>query len=160
MLQFSVKDTVNAAFTYAINYGCIKDSVLFFHPAGNGVNYWKWDIDENQQSALQNPQALYSVFNQKQIQLIVSNGFCNDTSNQIILLENFLKADFSVFKDNCPSEPVPFTGSAKGKIVTHSWDFGDGGTATAVDPSHIYTVPFQQTTYTVRLCTFPIKTGF
>jgi gliding motility-associated-like protein len=150
MLPFFVKDTVNAAFTYAINYGCMKDSVLFFHPAGNAVNYWKWTLDDNQQSTLQNPQALYSVFNQKQIQLIVSNGFCSDTSNQTILLENFLKADFLVAKDNCPSEPVPFTGSAKGKIVTHTWDFGDGGTVTGVDPSHIYAVPFQQTTYTVR----------
>lgn len=149
MLSFSVKDTVNADFTYAIHYGCVKDSVDFSHPALNGVNSWQWNLDERQQSSLQNPQGLYSVFDQKKIALIVSNGFCSDTSEQTIILENYLKADFTVYEDNCPLEPVPFAGTAKGKIAAHSWDFGDGGTATNVNPSHAYMVPFQQTAYTI-----------
>jgi gliding motility-associated-like protein len=150
MLPFAIKDTVNAAFTYNIKYGCVKDTIAFSHAAQNGVNSWKWTLDENQQSSLQNPQALYSVFNEKKVQLIVSNGFCSDTSDQGILLENFLKADFSVFEDNCPSELIPFTASSKGKIVRHDWDFGDGGTATGATPSYAYAVPPRQTAYTVR----------
>ncbi|MDB5207754.1 MAG: hypothetical protein JWR72_2829 [Flavisolibacter sp.] len=150
MLPFNVKDTVNANFTYAINYGCIKDTVAFFHPALDGVSSWQWNLDENQQSISQNPQALYSVFNQKNVRLIVSNGFCSDTSNQTILLENYLKADFSVFEDNCPSEAIPFTSMSKGKIAMHNWDFGDGGSANGANPSYTYAAPLRQTVYTVR----------
>lgn len=149
-ISFSVKDTVNADFTYAIHYGCSKDSIAFFHNAANGVNNWKWNLDENQQSYLQNPVGIYSVFNQKKIQLAVSNGFCTDTSEQTILLENYLKADFSVYEDNCPNEPVAFTSTAEGKIKAYNWDFGDGGIATDKDPTHIYAAPYQQTAYAVH----------
>ncbi len=150
-LTFSVKDTVNADFTYAINYGCTKDTVNFFHPAGNGVNSWSWTLDEGQKSSLQNPQALYSIFNvSKGITLAVSNGFCRDSAEGTITLINYLKADFDVYEDNCPNELVTFTSKAVGKIAQHNWDFGDGGTGSGVTPSHIYSVPFRQTTYTTR----------
>jgi gliding motility-associated-like protein len=149
MLPFTVKDTVSAAFTYAIGYGCVKDTVAFFHPALNGVNSWQWNLDEAQQSSLQNPQGIYAVFNEKKVQLIAGNGFCSDTSNQSILLENYLKADFSVFEDNCPAEAIPFTSLSKGKITSHHWAFGDGGTATGSAPFHTYGAPLRQTPYTV-----------
>ena len=99
---------------------------------------------------MQNPQGLYAVFNQKKVQAIVSNGFCADTSEQTVLLDNYLQSDFSVFEDNCPSEPVAFTGKAAGKIAAHNWDFGDGGTAAVADPTHFYASPDRQTVFTVR----------
>ncbi|MDQ3279575.1 MAG: PKD domain-containing protein, partial [Bacteroidota bacterium] len=101
-ISFTVKDTVNAGFTYQLRYGCEKDTVLFFHNGANGVNKWQWNLDEGQNSNQQNPAGLYAVFNGKKIQLQVSNGFCTDSSEQTIVLDNFLKADFSLFEDNCP----------------------------------------------------------
>jgi gliding motility-associated-like protein len=149
-LSFSVKDTVNADFTYNIFYGCEQDVVAFQHP-GNGASQWTWNLDESQQSNLQNPEAHYTLFNQpKTVKLVVSNGFCSDTTEQVITLENFLKADFSVFEDNCPNEAVPFTSAAEGTIIAHSWSFGDGTTASEKDPTHIYAAPYRQTTYAVR----------
>jgi gliding motility-associated-like protein len=150
-LTFSVKDTVNADFTYQKFYGCTFDTVNFFHPGGNGVNNWQWTLDENQTSAQQNPQALYRNFNQKNIRLVVGNGFCTDTASQVVALTNFLKADFSVYEDNCPNEPVKFTSLAQGQLITgHSWTFGDGGTATDASPTHIYLQPYNTTAYIVR----------
>lgn len=150
-LPFSVKDTVNAGFTYRIGYGCTRDTVNFFHSAANGVNAWNWTMDEGQQSALQNPQALYLLFNvTKRITLAVSNGFCRDSSEQNLTLENYLKADFDVYQDNCPNEAVSFTGKAVGKIVQYNWDFGDGGRGNGTAPSHVYSAPFRQTAYAVR----------
>ena len=122
-LSFSVADTVNADFNYVIGYGCSIDTVQYFHSGGNGVNQWKWDLDEGQQSNLQNPKGLYSVFDEKTIQLAVSNGFCTDSSQQKIGLNNFLKADFTVFEDNCPSELIPFTNNSAGKIISYAWAF-------------------------------------
>lgn len=150
-LSFSVKDTVNAGFTYRIGYGCTKDTVSFFHPGANGVNAWNWSLDEGQKSSVQNPQALYAVFNTpKRLTLSVSNGFCSDSSEQTVTLENYLKADFDVYQDNCPNEAVPFTSKAVGKIAQYNWNFGDSGTGSGAAPSHVYAAPFRQTNYAVR----------
>lgn len=46
-----------------------------------------------------------------------------------------------------PGEVI-FTDDSFGTISTRSWDFGDGGTSTATNPSHIYTA---SGTYTVTL---------
>lgn len=149
-LAFTVKDTVNAAFTYQINYGCEQDIVSYLHPGGNGVNTWRWRLDEGQASSQQNPVGTYRVFNQKKVTLFVSNGFCTDSSEQTIVLENFLKADFTVLEDNCPNEAIPFTGMAVGKVVSHLWQFGDGRTASEKNPTHTYAAPSQYTVYPVR----------
>lgn len=151
-LSFSVKDTVNADFTYQINYGCTTDDVNFFHPGGNGVNSWQWNMDENQKSNLQNPLASYKTFDAKKVSLIVSNGFCADTSSQSFLLDNFLKADFDGYEDVCPNESTKFTNLAQGHIVGYSWEFGDGTGSTEESPSHIYSGPYATTPYTVK-CT-------
>lgn len=149
-MNFQVKDTVNADFTYRIQYGCTTDVVSFIHPGGNGVNSWSWNLDDGQRSNLQAAQGNYTVFGQKNIQLAVSNGFCADSSSTSILLDNVLKADFTMNEDNCPLEPVVFTASSVGKIIQHSWDFGDGGLASGTNPTHVFARPPRETTYNVR----------
>lgn len=148
-VKFVTLDTVNADFIYSKNYGCSFDTVNYFHPGNNGVNSWNWTLDEGKTSSLQSPQAIYSVFNQKTIQLAVSNGFCSDTSNQVVVLDNFLKADFTSFADGCPDEPTGFTSKSQGQIVNHNWTFGDGSTSNAVSPVYTYGRQNNVTTYTV-----------
>lgn len=149
-ISFSVKDTVNADFTYSIRYGCTEDEITFNHPGGQGVNSWRWDLDDGITSTLRAPQARYTVFNTKDIRLIVSNGTCSDTTATSIVLENFLAADFSVFEDNCPAEPVLFTSRSSGKIISHDWSFGDGNIGSGETASHIYARPTRESVYMVR----------
>ncbi|MGZ3881533.1 MAG: T9SS type B sorting domain-containing protein, partial [Flavisolibacter sp.] len=149
-LAFTIKDTVNADFTYTVNYGCTTDAVNFTHPGGNGVNSWQWSLDENETSNQQNPQGLYKFFTTKSVSLVVSNGFCSDSSSQKIILDNFLKADFDNFPDVCPNEPTKFTSLAQGHVVSHNWQFGDGLTSTDASPSHIYAGPNATTPFVVR----------
>jgi len=149
-VSFSIQDTVNADFTYNIRYGCIEDVVDFLHAGQNGVNTWKWNLDDNLSSNQKNPQGVYKVFEQKNIELVVSNSFCSDTSRQNILLDNFLKADFKVFEDNCHSEPVAMKSTSMGKITRHDWMFGDGLTGSGDSTIHTYTPPLRTTPYTIR----------
>jgi gliding motility-associated-like protein len=148
--SFSMQDTVNADFSYTIQYGCAEDVVDFSHSGQNGVNQWKWNLDDNLLSTQQNPQGRYKVFDQKNVELIVSNGFCRDTSRQAFILDNFLTADFAVLDDHCHSEPVAFKSSSKGKIVQYNWQFGDGLAGTGDTTNHIYAPPPRTTAYTVR----------
>lgn len=149
-LSFSVKDTVNADFTYTINYSCSVDVVNFFHNGKDEVNLWKWSLDDNKTSAAQNPTASYSIFKPKNINLVVSNGFCSDTAKQTLVLDNLLEIDFSVVPDNCPQEPVLFTSLAKGKIIDHHWSFGDGSSLNQESPEHTYQQPIRETAFQVR----------
>jgi gliding motility-associated-like protein len=148
-LAFTIKDTVNADFSYTVNYGCSTDAVNFTHPGGNGVNAWQWSLDENQTSTQENPQGLYKFFTTKSVSLVVSNGFCSDSSSQRIVLDNFLKADFDTYPDVCPNEPTKFTTLAQGHVVGHSWQFGDGMTSADASPSHVYAGPNANTSFVV-----------
>jgi gliding motility-associated-like protein len=149
-LSFTIRDTVNADFTYTKLYGCTTDTVNYVHPGANGVNNWRWNLADGQTRTAQNPQGLYTVFNTKTVSLIVSNGFCSDTTIQTVALDNFLKADFTAFEDNCPNESIQFTGTPTGPVKQHHWSFGDGGTASVQLPSHIYNRPNRTTVYPVR----------
>jgi gliding motility-associated-like protein len=149
-IAFQVKDTVNADFTYSIQYGCSVDVVNFSHPGNNEVNKWAWKLDQGITSSQQLPQANYTVFTPKNVELIVSNGVCSDTSRKTIVLENFISADFTTYPDNCPLEPVAFTATAVGKITRHDWNFGDGNIGTGITTSHIFSQPTRETVYNVR----------
>jgi gliding motility-associated-like protein len=149
-VSFSVKDTVNADFTYNIQYGCTIDQVQYNHAGANEVTNWRWNLDENMTSTQQNPLASYRVFNDKTVKLSVSNGFCTDSSTQTVSLKNYLKADFTVFEDNCPNEPINFTSKAVGKIVGHRWTFGDGANAVIASPTHTYAAPNRQVPFNVQ----------
>jgi gliding motility-associated-like protein len=149
-LSFTVMDTVNANFTYAVNYSCALDAVNYFHDGRNEVNSWKWNLDDNKSSTQQNPQGNYIVFQPKNISLVVSNGFCSDTTKQTVALDNLLKVDFSVVPDNCPLEPVVFTSLAEGKITVHNWSFGDGGSSAEKSPQHIFQQPMRETPFMVK----------
>ena len=148
-IAFQVKDTVNADFTYNIQYGCSVDVVNFSHPGNNEVNKWTWHLDQGITSSQQSPQASYGVFSPKNIQLIVTNGMCSDTSNATIVLDNFLTADFTAFADNCPLEPVAFTANSTGKNLRHDWNFGDGGFATGATTTHSFTQVTRETIFNV-----------
>ncbi len=148
-LNFNVMDTVDATFTYSLNYGCTADTVFYFHPGDNGINQWRWILDENKTSSQQNPRAIYNVFNRKKIQLAVSNGFCSDSSITFVDLDHSLEADYFVSPNICPGDSVIFASKAQGKIAAHRWTFGDGSTSDLASPSHIYLAPPIKTMYNV-----------
>lgn len=150
-LSFSVLDTVNASFTYNINYGCTADTVLYNHPGGNSINSWLWNFGTNGTGANQQEQIIYNSFGTKKATLIVSNGFCSDTSVQDIRLNNFLKAEFAVNRFICPDSllfvnPLPVTE----RPLQFLWQFGDGATSTdSLSLPHLFASNANEVKYTV-----------
>ncbi len=136
---FSVKDTVNANFNTITKLGCVRDTILAFHPMGNEVNQWNWYINDTLNAQhIATPQFIFTQFGVKNIVLQVTNGFCTDTATATVNLDNYIAANFTNFDDNCPKEAVQFTSTAVGKNLTHFWQFGDGVTDTTTNASHIY----------------------
>ena len=126
-LTFNTKDTVNADFSYAIKYGCDRDTINYAHDGRNEVNSWKWNFDRIRSSSLQNPTMLYGSFGLKKTYLIVSNGVCRDSSDTVsIFLDNEVKAAFVTSPFVCPNEQAVFKNSSIGNIISWQWDFGNG----------------------------------
>ena len=151
-LTFSIKDTVNADFTYNILLGCKKDTINYFHDGSNEVNLWKWNFDNIRNSTLQNPSMVYATFGQKTAQLIVSNGVCRDTSaTRNILLDNDLKAAFEVTAVVCPGDLASFKDNSIGNILMWNWDFGNNNTSNLQQP------PQQSYPYTNIIKDVPVQ---
>lgn len=135
-LVFNTKDTVNADFTHVIRYGCVRDTIDYFHDGRNEVNFWKWNFDNNRTSILQNPSMVYATFGNKTAQLIVSNGTCRDSSEvKIIFLDNYLEAKFEATSVVCPGDLAFFKDTSMGNILQWNWTFGNGNTSNLKQPA-------------------------
>ncbi len=125
-LNFAIKDTVSASFTYKIFQGCTADTLALTHDGRNGVNEWLWNLDYAGPNTKQNPVAIFKTFGAKKIVLSVSNGFCSDTATQMISLGNELKAAFEVTNILCPEDAAVFANKSIGNIVSYDWDLANG----------------------------------
>jgi gliding motility-associated-like protein len=142
-LTFNTKDTVNADFSYAIKYGCDRDTINYFHNGANEVNFWRWNFDRTRNSSLPNPTILYGTPGLKKTYLIVSNGICRDTSDTVsIFIDNEVKAAFEASSYVCPNELATFQNNSTGNLVSWRWDFGNGIISNLPNPSpQSYPVP-------------------
>lgn len=151
-LSFSMKDTVSAAFTYQIAYGCIYDTINTVYSARNGVNLWQWDIGDKPATSLPSPSIAENIFGLKSLKHVVSNGFCSDTVSEIINLDNSFKAAFDSQKEVCPKDFVSFKENSSGSLVSWRWNFGDGTSSTdQTAPDHLFPDTWAGKTYIVNL---------
>ena len=126
-IDFSVKDTVSADFSYGIKLGCRVDTINFTHDGQNEVNNWQWTFDDNIKSSAKDTAIQYKVFGTKKAILIVSNGVCKDTSAIVTIeLDNYLVAAFESTVVVCPGDPATFTDKSTKHITAWNWTFGNG----------------------------------
>ncbi|RYZ22006.1 MAG: gliding motility-associated C-terminal domain-containing protein [Chitinophagaceae bacterium] len=151
-LSFSVADTVRAAFSYVIGYGCAADTVRFIHPGGNGVNQWQWQLGSADQATGQNPGRIYTDFSlELPLRLRVSNGICTDSATGMLRLANYLKAGFEAVDTLCPGTPLQLRNSSAGRTLRYRWAFGDGKTSTLENPAPVYDAPDRTSPYWIEL---------
>jgi gliding motility-associated-like protein len=134
-------------------------TVNFQDQSVNAVS-WQWNFGDSTTSNVQNPSHSYNNFGYYNVQLIVANASgCTDTLN-IDSLIKIVKPIITI-----PSLPargcIPYTINPVATIKTldnvtsYLWDFGDGNTSTAANPTNTY---INQGTYTVSL-TITTSTG-
>jgi len=127
--------------------GCAPIVVQFTDQSTGNPTSWQWDLGNNTTSTLQNPSTTYINPGTYTITLTVTNADGSNTKTQVNYINvlpsptvNFAANDSSV---SCPPKTVQFTNLSNPNIpgnVTYYWDFGDGNTSTAQNPSHTYTL--------------------
>jgi len=146
-----------ASFTYSPSSPTIRDTVSFYDTSNDpdgSITSWYWDFGDGSTSTDRNPTHKYSDKGVYTVKLIVTDndGDQGSTTRMIRIVNLAPTADFTY----SPSEPIEgqdiqFTDKSldpEGKLVSWSWDFGDGYKSTSQNPTHRYT---KAGTYTVTL---------
>jgi gliding motility-associated-like protein len=152
-ISFTVNDTVSANFTYNIIEGCRSDEIHYFNNGGSSITQWLWTFDSTITSTQQNPVITYNTFGGKNAQLIVTNGFCTDTTRQNFnlnhdsLVANFTGPDFY-----CPNDLAYFKDTSIGTIIAWNWLFGNGKTSDQkIPPPQYYSITEKERVFPIRL---------
>ncbi|MBI2967653.1 MAG: PKD domain-containing protein [Bacteroidetes bacterium] len=134
----------SASFTASDSSGCIPFTVYFNNLSLNASSCY-WDFGNGSTSTLANPSVIFNYPGNYSITLIVTGqSGMTDTLKVTNLIHAFGRpvAGFAI-PDNtgCVNgNPVQFNNNTSGANL-FIWDFGDGTTSSAVNPSHVYTTP-------------------
>ncbi|MGB5048678.1 MAG: PKD domain-containing protein, partial [Caldilineaceae bacterium] len=121
-------------------------------PQKPGYSY-TWQVVAGMPSAATGSQVSIAWSNAGEglIKIFISSadGSCRDTITQIVCLMDAPTAGFQFNPASpvCLNQLVQFNNTSIGATTSY-WDFGDGSSSTAVNPSHVYTTPG---TYTITL---------
>ena len=142
-----VNDVPTVNFSASVTSGCYPLKVNFtdltIANSGNNAE-WTWDFGDGTFSSLQNPQHTYVVAGSFTVTLKVKNSkgcFTILNKPNYITINGGVLANFTVNASSGCSLPstVSFNNTSTGTgILNYLWNFGDGGTSTQINPSHIY----------------------
>lgn len=138
---------VTADFTAPVSSGCSPLIVNFENlSTGTGLTY-NWDLGNGNTSVSENPSASYITPGTYTVTLTATGPGGTDTEVKNGFITVFTPPTPNISPSQnigCYPFSVNFTDlSTPGDspIATWSWDFGDGGTSTDQNPSHLYTTP-------------------
>ncbi len=139
-----------AGFTFNPASPRVGQNVMFTDTSrgGSGINQWSWNFGDGATSTERNPIHSYSSLGSKTVTLTVtdSNGKTG-TATHTLMVSDFT-APTASFTFAVDGQTVSFTDTStpgSGTINQWSWNFGDGGTSTAQNPTHLYSTIGQKT---------------
>jgi len=136
-----------ASFTYSGQ--TVSPATISFQNTSQNANKFRWEFGEGTTSSLTNPTKTYSSAGTFSVKLTASDsisGKSSQASQQISILPGPVAA-FSYTGQTVTGATITFQNSSL-NANSYSWDFGDGTTSTAANPTKTYST---QGTYTVRL---------
>lgn len=135
---------VLGGFTADTFTGCTPLTVTYTDTSSSvfgTVNSWQWDFGNGDTSTLPSPSTIYTTPGNYTVRLIVGddNG-CFDTVTKVnYILPTYPSARFnSPVTTVCLGDAVSFNNNSIGSGLSYVWDFGDGDSSTAFEPSHTY----------------------
>jgi gliding motility-associated-like protein len=145
LLSAGAKAQLSAQFSATPTEGCSPLIVRFDDLSAGNPTQWKWDLGNNTISYLQNPTVTYFNPGTYLVKLVVQNAGGKDSivKTSYITVNAAPEVSFAATNTSgCLPLSVAFSNNStagSGTISTYLWDFGDGNTSTAANPSHTYT---------------------
>jgi PKD repeat protein len=138
--SISVLPVLNPGFNYTPSVPEAGESIQFTDTSAGNPTSWSWNFGDGATSSAQNPSHAYSSGGTYTVTLQVSNGtYTKSTSKSITVLAP-ITIDFT-FNPSTPAvnQDVVFANQTSGSVDSYLWNFGDGSTSTAKDPTHKFT---------------------
>ena len=142
-----------AAFNGTPTTGTAPLTVNFSDQTTGGPTSWAWDFGDGNTSTAQNPSHTYATPGVYTVSLMATNSAGSDTATQVdYITVNAPPPPTAAFNGTPTTGTAPltvnFSDQSTGGPTSWAWDFGDGNTSTAQNPSHTYATPG---VYTVSL---------
>ncbi|HQG76595.1 MAG TPA: PKD domain-containing protein [Bacteroidales bacterium] len=126
--------------------------VIFTNTTNAGTWNWLWRFGDGTTSTEMNPHHNYTQIGDYNVTLIAGNASCTDSvKHSVSVLPPAPVADFDSIPSGCAPLFVNISNTSLNTDLpgtTYHWDFGDGSTSTAKNPTYTYFTPGS---YTVRL---------
>ncbi|MCK5124902.1 MAG: PKD domain-containing protein [candidate division Zixibacteria bacterium] len=133
-------DPPTAGFTYEVTPYCGFAIVDFTNQSTDAMS-WLWNFGDGTTSIERHPDKQYSNSGSYTVTLTANNNCGTDVDTQIVdvTILPFPTADFTAdYRNICQGETVNFTNLST-DASGYTWNFGDGGSSGATNPSHTYT---------------------
>jgi gliding motility-associated-like protein len=131
ILELPVTDCAPFNFTFASKVTATESVVSY-----------KWIFGDGSTSSAESPSHTYLTPGSYTVSVIVTtSGGCTDTATYVdgVIVGNRPVAIFTANpKDVCAFLPVSFSDLSTGNVDEWYWQFGDGGTSSEQNPSHLY----------------------
>ena len=134
-----------ANFSASNTSGCAPLLVKFTDQSTGSPTSWSWDFGNGQLSTLQNPVISYAQPGTYTVRLIVKDslGIDDEIKTDYITVFPAPRASFSAnLTTSCIPATIQFSDKSTSPpgttISSWSWNFGDGTSSTAQNPSHTY----------------------
>ncbi|MFZ5517544.1 MAG: PKD domain-containing protein [Candidatus Zhuqueibacterota bacterium] len=133
-----------AAFSGTPTSGTAPLNVSFTDASTGNISSWSWNFGDGGASTAQNPSHSYAAVGTYTVALTVTGpgGSDTETKTNYITVNPEPVPPVAAFSGvptsgNAPLSVV-FTDASTGDVTSWSWTFGDGGTSTAENPTHVY----------------------
>lgn len=129
-------------FTLSATESCDYPFTISTNNLSSGANAYFWDFDNTTTSNWNAPTVTYLAAGDYDLSLITFNQFgCSDTSTQIVQIHEKPQLSFgAIDQDGCEDFEAEFVNNSL-FADTYSWSFGDGGSSTLANPTHLYSDP-------------------
>lgn len=120
---------------------CVGFPSPFTDASSNNVTQWTWDFGDGNSSTDQNPTHSYASAGTYNVTLTVATAAnCTSTIQKQVTVNSSPNANFN-FSNICLNNTASFTDastSSVGNITSWQWNFGDGNTSNAQNPTNNY----------------------
>ncbi len=111
--------------------------------AGGNIISWYWDFGDGAYDFNQNPVHTYSSNGVYLVSLTVfTDDSCSSTAYDTLFVtcinQDSCQADFTHQANGCAVSFIDMSSSSSSQVIGWAWDFGDGNSSTAMNPSHVY----------------------
>lgn len=148
-----------AGFTMSNDTACIGQTVTFtdasiISPGGPAIKTWAWDFGDGFSSLVNVPAVTHSYSGPGNYPVSVTvtdtNGCSGSIVSNIVVLQKPILSFTTTpsFACTAPLSVLFTNNSVSTGVTTYAWNFGDGGTSMAINPTHTYTA---SGTYNVTL---------